>query len=82
MLEADRSPENAQSRKLIHLLNNLLSVIQTQVEVARLGATPEAAESALSVIASSGKSAVGKVARIRQQVNQSSSGSASSESSE
>jgi len=79
MLEKDHSPEGAQSRKLIHLLNNLLSVIQTQVDVARLDGAPEAAEAALKMIDNGGKKAAQEVARIRQQVDQSASGSASSD---
>ncbi len=78
MHDADRSPEQPESRKLIHLINNLLSVIQTQADVARLTATKDAYEQALGVIAASGEKALTEVAQIRRQSDQSSSRSASS----
>ncbi len=53
------------TRELIHQVNNLLAVIQTQIEVARALETPEAANSALESIDKAAQSTQKRVEEIR-----------------
>ena len=52
-------------RELIHCVNNLLAVIQTQVEVARLVRTPEGTTSALESIGKAAQSTQQRMAELR-----------------
>ena len=53
------------TRELIHQVNNLLAVIQTQIEVARALQTPEAASSALESIDKAAQSTQKRVEELR-----------------
>ncbi|MHC5064181.1 MAG: hypothetical protein ACYTG5_09425 [Planctomycetota bacterium] len=79
MSDADQSLARSETRKLIHLMNNLLSVIQTQADVARLAASEDACQKALEVIAASGERATREMAQIRSQLEKAQSRSASSD---
>ena len=52
-------------RELIHQINNLLAVIQTQIEVARALQTPEAANAALESIDKAAQSTQRRVQALR-----------------
>ena len=66
MSQHDQEMPDQRVGELIHLLNNLLAVIQTQVDVARASAAEGGAENALSVIERSSEKASRVLAEIRR----------------
>ncbi len=66
MTQHDQEKSDQRVGELIHLVNNLLAVIQTQVDVARAGAADGAAENALSVIERSSEKATRELTEIRR----------------
>jgi len=65
MFQPDQDMSDQRVGELIHLLNNLLAVIQTQVDVARAGAVEGSAENALNMIERCSDKAARQLAEIR-----------------